>query len=106
MAIRPPNICPEEADKLPEIKMSGLDHKIKRHLNTSHLDIRVAEEEKAIVIIPGETALKSMRSFLCNGTMSIKVYKYLKWVWLICRPSMNSGSSQIDKGLQFTPISN
>ena len=70
------SICPEEADKLQEtrflIKCQDSTTKLKRHLKASYPDIRVAEEEeKAIVILSDETSLKSMMSFLCDGTMNI-----------------------------------
>jgi hypothetical protein len=57
------NICPEEADKLPEARF---DFKIKKASKQRHHDIRVSEEvKKAIIILSDETSQKSMMSFLC-----------------------------------------
>ena len=85
------NICYEEAKKSPDIrfliKSQGSTTKLTRHLNSNHPEILLAEEEdKAIILLSDESSQKSMMSFLCDGTMNVNTYRYLKWVCLSCRP--------------------
>ena len=84
-------ICYEEAEKSPDvrflIKSQGSTTKLTRHLNSNHPEILLAEEEdKAIILLSDESSQKTMMSFLCDGTMNVNTYRYLKWVCLNSRP--------------------